>query len=413
MKAILLASGLSSRMYPLSDKNLLSLAGKPLLLNIAENAQKGGVSDFIIVASQDNHVAIKAICGAHPVLQHCVVEVQEGHGQDRGVLSGLKHLGDDEPVLVLCGNDYVAPTAYAQIIAATYKYDGALLAKTVESYFPGGYLSINDEDMIESIIEKPGEGHEPSDVINIVVHGFARSGDLRPALEKASSSHDDVYEVGLQKLFETKKFKAVRYTDYWQAVKYPWHVLDLMKLIIKDQRPSLKNKNFGEVVSGVFVHKTAKVAPSAIFQGKNIIIEAGAKVFHNAVISGPCYIGKNCIVGNNALVRGSMLEEGSSAGYNTEIARSYLGPATTTHIAYVGDSVVDSGCNFGAFSCTANLRLDHQAVKVTIKKERTNSGREKLGALVGKNAQIGIHSCLMPGVTVHPESFVAPGEVHR
>ena len=85
MKAILLASGLSSRMAPLGDKHRMSYLGKPLLIHVAENAAKGGVSQFVVVANEDNKVALEELCNEDNVLKCSSVEVQKGHGQDKGV----------------------------------------------------------------------------------------------------------------------------------------------------------------------------------------------------------------------------------------------------------------------------------------------------------------------------------------
>jgi bifunctional UDP-N-acetylglucosamine pyrophosphorylase/glucosamine-1-phosphate N-acetyltransferase len=222
---------------------------------------------------------------------------------------------------------------------------------------------------------------------------------LKQALEIAKSKKDDVYEVALQSLFEEKYFVAVEYSGMWQAVKYPWHVLELGEIFLAQQETNIS--------------PVAEIADSAIIKGDGVFIEDGVRIFENAVIQGPCYIGKNAIVGNNALVRNSILGEKCVAGYNTEIARSFLSPNVTTHIAYVGDSIVDRDVNFGAFSCTANLRLDHKTVRVKIKEERVDSLHEKLGAIVGAGAQIGTHAMLMPGVCIGRAKLCPPGEVQK
>jgi bifunctional UDP-N-acetylglucosamine pyrophosphorylase/glucosamine-1-phosphate N-acetyltransferase len=236
-------------------------------------------------------------------------------------------------------------------------------------------------------------------MVNIVAHFFKRSGDLISALESVKTKRDDVYEVALQHLFETKKFVAVPYSGVWQAIKYPWHVLELMEIALASQKTKISKK--------------AVIAKSAKLNGTGIVVEDGARIFDNACLQGPCYIGKNAVVGNNALVRQSLLGENSVVGFNTEIARSFLSRNVTTHIAYVGDSVIGEGVNFGAFSCTANLRLDKKTVRVKVKDGLVDSHHEKLGAIVGRGAQIGIHAMLMPGVKIERASFVEPGSTKK
>jgi NDP-sugar pyrophosphorylase family protein len=80
-------------------------------------------------------------------------------------------------------------------------------------------------------------------------------------------------------------------------------------------------------------------------------------------------------------------------------------------MAYIGDSIVDDAVNFGAYSCTANLRLDKKSVRVKIKDESIDSNHTKLGAIVGKGTQIGIGAKLMPGCKTPVQTLVRPGEI--
>jgi bifunctional UDP-N-acetylglucosamine pyrophosphorylase/glucosamine-1-phosphate N-acetyltransferase len=312
-----------------------------------------------------------------------------------GISAGLDLVDDDDSVLVLGGNDFVETSAIANLIKIPENCDGKILAKTVENYFPGGYLKIDENHKITKIIEKPHPDKVPSNLINIVAHFFRKSGDLKKELISAKSENDDVYETALDALFQTKNFVAEKYDGVWQSIKFPWHVLEMSEIFLARQKS--------------FVSKTAEIAKSAVLK-KNVFVADGARILENAVVENS-FIGKNAIVGNNALVRDSIVGENSVAGFNTEIARSFLGKNVSTHFAYLGDSVVCDNVNFGAFATTANLRLDRKTVQVKIKTEKIDSGHQKLGAIVGKNAQIGIHAKLMPGVKIEKNELVKPGEI--
>lgn len=399
MKTILLAAGSSSRMSPIGDKNFLSFSGKPLMLHLLENAQAAGSNDFIIVANAENQAQVELLCANHDFLKDAVIVVQTdlNEGMAGGVRAALPNIDDQAAGLVLNGNDYVLPAAIAQVIETGQRNDGALLGQVQEKYFPGGYLQVDGENRIKSIIEKPGAGNEPSNLVNIVVHYFSKMGELKSALDGARSDQDDVYEVALDQLFQTKNFKAVHYKGPWQAIKYPWHVLDMMNIIMSNQETQIS--------------QAAEISDRAIIKGDRIVVASGAKIFENAVICGPCYIGENVVIGNGALVRHAYIGKNSVIGYNTEIARSWLNSNVTTHIAYIGDSVIDSGVNFGAYSCTANLRLDQKSVGVCVKDKKIDSGHQKLGAIVGKNVQIGVGAKLMPGSKVDKNTAIRPNEV--
>jgi NDP-sugar pyrophosphorylase family protein len=398
MKTIFLASGKSSRCAPLRDKNFLEFCGEPLILKLLKNAHKGGLKNFIIVSNGENLDEIKKVCLGQDFLKNVEIVVQDNlkEGMAGGIASGLKNINNDESVFIMGGNDYVESYIYREIVETGKRNDGAILAKKVKKYFPGGYIEIEpSNNQIKSIIEKPKEGTEPSDLVNIIGHFFKQARSLKQALSQTPQTGDDHYEHALSKLFKEKKFIAVKYDGIWQAIKYPWHVLEMMNIFLKKQK--------------TFIHPSSQITDSVKIKGDHVFIDSGVKIYENAVIQGPCYLGKNVIIGNNALVRESNLGKNSSAGYNTEIARSFLASNVSSHIAYIGDSIIDSDVNFGAYSCTANLRLDKKSVKVKIKKELIDSHHKKLGAIVRAQSQIGIHAMLMPGAKI--EKHIGPGEL--
>ncbi len=401
MKTIFLAAGKSSRMEPLSDKNFLEFCGEPLLVKLLKNAQKGGLVNFIVVASKDNYKKITNTLQKHTFAAEVVIQEKQEEGMAGGVLAGLQKCDADEEVVLLGGNDAIDSVAYKTLLHIGQEVDGSLLAKTIDQYFPGGYLQVSGKKII-AIIEKPGEGSEPSNLVNIVAHYFKKNGALREKLENIDLlKHEDAYEQALQQLFEIQKFHVTEYTDEWHAIKYPHHVLEMQDYWLSQ----LSKKNN--------IHSSVTIADTARVHGEQVCIEEGVKIFDNAVVCGPCFIGKNSIIGNNALVRESNIGEKCEVGFCSEIARSFLSQNISAHHAYIGDSVIDKNVNFGAFSCTANLRLDKKNVKYSIKKDRIDSGKTKLGAIIGQGSQIGIHAMLMPGCKIDANSFVAPGVVQK
>jgi bifunctional UDP-N-acetylglucosamine pyrophosphorylase/glucosamine-1-phosphate N-acetyltransferase len=78
------------------------------------------------------------------------------------------------------------------------------------------------------------------------------------------------------------------------------------------------------------------------------------------------------------------------------------------HLSYVGDSVLGENCNLGAGTITANYRFDAGTIKTTVKDKVVDSGRRKLGAIMGDNVKTGINALFMPGVKVGNGSWVGP-----
>ena len=70
------------------------------------------------------------------------------------------------------------------------------------------------------------------------------------------------------------------------------------------------------------------------------------------------------------------------------------------HLSYVGDSVIGSNCNFGAGTIVSNLRHDKANIKSYIKSQREDSGRRKLGVIMGDDVKTGIHTTIYPGTVI-------------
>ncbi len=398
MKVLLLAAGRSQRMQPVPDKNFLHFLGKPLVVHQIDSLMRSGFDDFIVVGGAHNIDALKTIPENYNIDANYTVIEQKNldEGMAGAVMSCASIIGDD-PVCIVSSNDVVDEKAYEVVIdeAARDSVDSVIVGKKVDSYFPGGYLEIDSNGFITSLIEKPGEGNEPSDLVNIVIHCHKNPKKLIDALQRVSSKKDDRYEVALDSLIkEGEKMKAAEFDGFWQPIKFPWHVFDVMKHFFEMSEKSISND--------------AQIADTAVIKG-NVIIEEGARIFDHATISGPCYIGENVIVANNALVRDSMVNEGCVVGYSTEIARSYLGKNVWTHTNYIGDSIISDNCSFGSGTVTGNLRLDEKNISVNVKKEKISSGTNKFGLVTGENIRCGINTSFMPGIKIGSNCMIGAG----
>ena len=80
-----------------------------------------------------------------------------------------------------------------------------------------------------------------------------------------------------------------------------------------------------------------------------------------------------------------------------------------SHLTYVGDSIIGSNCNIAAGTNIANLRFDSKTVKTKIKNQKEDSGRRKLGAIIGDSVKTGINSSFSPGVKVGSNTSIGSG----
>jgi len=388
MKTILLAAGQSKRVKPIQDKCFIKICGKALIEWQLMSLRSAGFQDIVIVGNAANLERLGQLA-----MEGMSLQVVEQTALDRGMLGAMEaaktSVLEEDAIMVVSSNDVIQSQLWQQLrgkINSDAQSDGFLVGYKVQRYFPGGYLSLDEQGFVQSIVEKPGEGNEPSDLVNLVIHVHRDVKGLYAALETVSSDQDDLYEQALQKLFgEQKKYSIIPYDGFWQAVKYPWHFLRLNEYFLNNIEREISRK--------------AEIASTAIING-NVVIEEGVRIFDNVVINGPAYIGKNSIIGNFALVRGSSLGEKCVVGSFTEVARSLLQDEVWTHKNYVGDSIIGSNVSFGSGTVTGNLRLDEGEITVNVKEDLINTRKNKLGLITGDNIRTGINTSFMPGVKI-------------
>lgn len=403
MRVLLLAAGRSRRVKPIEDKNFLRFCGKTLIHHQCDALRDVGLNDFVVIGGAHNLDRLKAFAKAFraesPDVKIKVIEQEQLEQGMAGAVLSARDGGVKGAVLIVSANDVVDGEAYRLVADAAKNpsYDGVLLAKRVERYFPGGYLEVDKAGRIQRVVEKPGAGNEPSDLVNVVVHAHREIAVLCEALKAVKTQQDDRYEVALDQMIrQGQKIQALPYDGFWQAIKYPWHVLEIAWYFFER--------------TGKHIAASAQIHERANIQGE-VVIEKGAKIFAGATIVGPAYIGENCIIANNALVRESFLGAHCVIGFSTEVARSVLGDEVWTHSNYLGDSVIGNDVSFGAGSVTGNLRFDEGSVSVIVEGEKIDAGTPKLGLITGDQIRVGINTSFMPGVKVGSRSVIGAGLV--
>ena len=393
MKILFLCGGIGKRMYPIEeDKFLFKFIRKELILHHTDHLKELGLKeeDFVFVGNPSNIDKLKELCGEDAEY----AEQKTPKGMADAVLTAKDLLRGDE-ILIVNPNDVFEPSAYEKILKKK-EGDSVILGHKVDKYFPGGYLVIENEK-IKGIVEKPGEGKEPSNLVNIVVHLHRNSNEFIRYLERTENEQDDVYERTIDRMIKDGfDFRVVEYDGFWTAIKYPWHIFNVMDYFL--------NTIDKQIVNDVKIQENAKI------EG-NVIIEAGAKIFENVVIKGPAYIGKDCVIGNNSLICESHIGDRCVVGYSTEIKHAYIGDDCWFHTNYIGDSIIGNGCSFGSGAVTANFRLDEKNISIKIEDVQIDTGLDKLGCIMANNCKVGVNSSIMPGVRIGSNSIIGAGTV--
>ncbi len=178
--------------------------------------------------------------------------------------------------------------------------------------------------------------------------------------------------------------------DYLAGFTYPWEALAGIKGLILELGPKLGDE-YEEVQPEVWVHKTANVFPSA-YLGSPCIVGANTEVRHCAFVRGSAIIGENCVVGNSVELKNVILFDN----------------VQTPHYNYVGDSILGYKSHMGAGSITSNVKSDKSLVVIKNGDEVVETGRKKVGAMLGDFVEVGCNSVMNPGTVIGRNSNVYP-----
>lgn len=161
---------------------------------------------------------------------------------------------------------------------------------------------------------------------------------------------------------------------------------------------------------GRLLEGAAIVMPGAFFLDDNVQVGSGTVVEPGALIRGPIVIGKNSEIRHGAYVRGDCLVGNKCViGHTTEIKGSImLDGAKAGHFAYIGDSILGMGVNLGAGTKLANLMAIPGTVVIRCGKKRYDTGRRKIGAILGDGTETGCNSVTSPGTLMGPRSVIYP-----
>ena len=179
--------------------------------------------------------------------------------------------------------------------------------------------------------------------------------------------------------------------NYLTKFTYPWEALKGISEFIITLGKSLSKDEYDNPSENVWVHKTAKVLPTA-YLGAPCIIGANTEVRHGAFIRGSALVGENCVVGNSVELKNVILFDN----------------VQTPHYNYVGDSILGYKSHMGAGSITSNVKSDKTNVVVKSGDEKIETGIKKIGAMLGDFVEVGCNSVLNPGTIIGRNSNIYP-----
>lgn len=179
------------------------------------------------------------------------------------------------------------------------------------------------------------------------------------------------------------------------AITYPWDLLRMNEevLALMDETSLMGDISHLASISGpVRIGKGSRILPGTVIEGP-VLIGPNSQIGPNAYIRGSTSIGANCFVGNGAEVKNSIIYN------NTYISRQ----------CYVGDSIVGTHVTLGAGTSTENHRHDGRQHRSMIQGTPVNTGRVKLGAIIGDGVRTGVNTSVAAGIKIGVARTTTPG----
>lgn len=184
------------------------------------------------------------------------------------------------------------------------------------------------------------------------------------------------------------------HADIFDGVELVWEALaQLPAYVVRSF--GLSPETLGEPVESL--RHLVRVAPDAV-------IEPGAQLL------GPVVVGPRCHLAANSVLRGPVIlgSEVYVGRYSEVKASVVMDDAKVPHLSYVGDSILGTNVNLGAGAVLSNLKLSWGEITVHVGGRDFPTGRQKLGAILGDEVQIGCNAVIHPGTLVGARTWVYP-----
>ncbi len=419
--ALILAAGQGKRIKSNLPKVLHKVCGKEMVKHVIDTVKKAEIHDINLIVGK----------GA---------ELVEERTKDTGVTYSLQaeQLGTGHAVK--CAKEFLKNKSG---VVAVFTGDTPLIKQsTVERLINDHINNKNAATILTAMVDDPtGYGRivrdEAGKVLKIVEHKDCNEEELKiKEMNSAIYCFDiELLVKSLDKLNNNNNQGEYYLTDVIGILKDEGYsigavVTDIEETIgvnsrvqLAEAEEILRNRiNIMHMENGVTL-----IDPKTTYIGADVEIGKDTIIYPNNILEGNTVIGENCLLYQNSRIKdstiGNELDVQSSVildskiGDNTtvgpfayirpdsvigksarigdfvEIKKSTIGDGTkVSHLTYIGDAEVGSGCNFGCGTVVVNY-----------------DGKEKHKTIIGDHSFIGCNTNLVSPVKVGDNTYIAAG----
>ncbi|MBI2564595.1 NTP transferase domain-containing protein [Candidatus Woesearchaeota archaeon] len=386
MQAIILAAGLSTRMYPLTltkPKPLLPVANKPLIEHTLNNLE-GIVDEAIIVIGYLREQIKDHLGESYKNIKLTYVEQKEQKGAGHALWLAKENIKNK--FILLPADDYYSRFDLEQCL----DYPSVLLVSESKNPERFGVVTAK-HGLLEYIEEKPQQPKscQVSTMCFVLPEKF---------INYLAQHHD--LTIAVNNYTKEQGLAICDARDKWMPLAYPWDLLTANEFLLS----KLPQTEFVEV------QKQLR-GPCYIQDNSKIKIGKGT-IIKKSSIEGNVVIGDNCIIGPDAYIRGATsIGNNCIIGHSTEVKNSIImNNSSAAHKSGILDSIIGECCNLGAGTECANARHDGEVIRIK-QEELISTERKKFGFIMGDNVKTGVGTLIAPGRTFWPNTKTEMGWV--
>lgn len=419
--ALILAAGEGKRMKSNIPKVLHKICGKEMVNHVIDTLRNAEISDINIIVGKGADKVTESTKGRNVL--YSLQEKQLGTGH--AVMCAELFLKDKSGIVAIFAGD--APLITSEVVKKALEYHeiggfkATLLTSIVENPLGYGRVIRKSNGEVNKIVEHKDCSEKELDVkeINSGMYCFDIKA-LRESLKELNNnnSQGEYYLTDVIEILKNSSAKIGAYPvpfEETMGVNSRNQLSDAEKvmrrrinLLHMDNGVTIIDPENTYIETDVEIGQDTIIYPGNVIQGSTVIgsnctlfpnsrinnskIDNNVNVQNSVILESQ--IGENTTVGPFAYIRPeSVIGKSARIGDFVEIKKSTIGDNTkVSHLTYIGDAEVGSGCNFGCGTVVVNY-----------------DGKIKTKTIIGNDSFIGCNTNLISPVIVNDDTYIAAG----
>lgn len=421
MKAIVLAGGCGSKIFPFDDKwqkACIPVGNKANLLRIIDQLKGLGIKDITVVTDYKSKQVDFCLRNES--------DIKTVKTTSDNLNETIFNISNKNDLLIYYGDVYASDSDVKQLISSFNEKGSVMLLEenTKNEFNFGNYICAKADNQINKLY-----GHPRNHYVNARTCGiYALEAKLLPYIKTCPETFFDVPVGGMPPedffleqcinvaIEDGHKVNAHYVEETFVDIDLPWDIMFANEKYCIDIVGGLKKSDIHESVT---INETARIKGHLIIGensiiGDNVIFEGNCIIGKNTVIDNGAIIGENCVVGDNSIINNfCKISNNTVIGHNNKIGFT----AEFAGVTFDGVAMVHHSQLYGVIGRSTDIAAGCQAGIVRFDdiqnpnkvNGRYYSNKFSNAVFIGDYTRTGIGNIFLPGVKVGSNCAVGPG----